>query len=66
MKSPNSAPGEDGLLYGILYKLPSLHHVLATLFTKMNESCWLQPRWLGALWFWLIKEARLMIRANLG
>ncbi len=45
MKSPNSAPGEDGLLYGILYKLPSLHHVLATLFTKMNESCLAPASW---------------------
>ena len=45
MKSPNSAPGEDGLLYGILLKLPSLHHILPTLFTKMNVSCLAPASW---------------------
>ena len=45
MKRPNSSPGEDGLLYGILYRLPSLHHILATLLTKMNESCLAPASW---------------------
>ena len=37
-KAPNKSPGEDGLLYGVLLRLPSIHHVLATLFTRTNES----------------------------
>ena len=31
----NSASGPDGIPYGILTKLPSTHHVLATLYTKV-------------------------------
>ena len=34
-KKPTSAPGPDGLMYGMLRKLPSTHHILATLFTKL-------------------------------
>ena len=34
-KKPTSAPGPDGIMYGILRKLPATHHVLATVFTKM-------------------------------
>ena len=37
-KSPNKAPGEDGVLYGVLLRLPSIHHILATLYTRTNES----------------------------
>ena len=44
-KSPNTAPGEDGLLYGVLEKLPSVHHFLATLYTKTNESCLAPSSW---------------------
>ena len=40
-----SAPGPDGIPYGILLKLSSTHKVLATLFTKVLQhgappSCW--------------------------
>ena len=34
-KSSNSAPGPDGISYGILKKLPSIHHFLATLYSKL-------------------------------
>ena len=34
-KKPTSAPGEDGIMYGILRKLPSSHLFLATMFTKL-------------------------------
>ena len=37
-KSPNTCPGEDGLLYGILAKLPTTHHFLATLYNKTDKS----------------------------
>ena len=37
-KKATSAPGPDGLMYGILKNLPCTHHVLATLFTKMLSS----------------------------
>ena len=44
-KSPNTAPGEDGLLYGVLAKLPSVQHILATLYTRTNESCLAPASW---------------------
>ena len=34
-RSSNSAPGPDGISYGILKKLPSIHHFLATLYSKL-------------------------------
>ena len=34
----NSSPGPDGIPYSILLKLPTLHHTLATLFTKVLHS----------------------------
>ena len=34
-KKATSAPGDDGLLYGLLRNLPSTHHFMATLFTKI-------------------------------
>ena len=48
-KSPNTAPGEDGLLYGVLAKLPSIHHFLATLYSKINESCVAPESWATSL-----------------
>ena len=41
----NSAPGPDGITYGILLKLTAAHKPLATLFSKILESgappsCW--------------------------
>ena len=32
----NSAPGPDGVLFSVLLKLESTHHILATLFTKVQ------------------------------
>ncbi len=37
-KSSTSAPGPDGMLYGFIKKLPSTHHILATLFSKLLVS----------------------------
>ena len=37
-KAPNTLSGEDQLLYGVLARLPSVHHFLATLYTKTHES----------------------------
>ncbi len=37
-KNATSAPGPDGLMYGVLRKLPSTHHLLATLFSKLLVS----------------------------
>ena len=37
-KSATSAPGEDGLLYGVLKNLPSTHHFLDTEYNKIDES----------------------------
>ena len=34
-KSSRSAPGPDGITYGILKKLPCVHHILATLYNKL-------------------------------
>ena len=48
-KAPNTAPGEDGLVYGVLAKLPSVHHFLATLYTKTNESCLAPAAWATSL-----------------
>ena len=41
-KSSTSAPGEDGIMYGVLAKLPSTHYFLATLYNKL-ESCGSAP-----------------------
>ncbi len=37
-KSSTSAPGPDGILYGLLKNLPSTHHFMATLFSKILVS----------------------------
>ncbi len=37
-KNATSAPGPDGLLYGILRKLPATHHFMGTLFSKLIIS----------------------------
>ena len=37
-KSPNSCPGDDEILYGFLTRLPSTHHLLATMFTMIRKS----------------------------
>ncbi len=34
-KSSGSAPGPDGISYAVLKKLPCLHHILATLYSKL-------------------------------
>ena len=33
----SSSPGPDGIRYGILHNLPSTHHIMATLFTKVLQ-----------------------------
>ena len=42
-KSATSAPGPDGIMYGILRKLPATHHILATIFTKLLNT-WDPPQ----------------------
>ena len=37
-KNATSAPGPDGIVYGIIKKLPSTHLILSTLFSKLLES----------------------------
>ena len=44
-KEKNSAPGLDGVVYEYILKLPYLHQVLATTFTKIRDEgvapdCW--------------------------
>ena len=36
-KSATSAPGEDGVMYGVLAKMPSTHYFLATLYNKLDR-----------------------------
>ena len=44
-KSPNTAPGEDGILFGVLAKLPCLQHILATLYNKTDDSSLAPASW---------------------
>jgi hypothetical protein len=44
-----STPGPDGIPYGILLKLQSSHHLLATLFNKVLESGQPPPSWSESL-----------------
>ena len=37
-KNADTAPGEDGLLCGVLARLPSVHHFLATLYNKIDAE----------------------------
>jgi len=37
-KKATSAPGPDGLMYGLFNKLPATQHFMGTLFTKIMES----------------------------
>ena len=41
----NSAPGPDGLSYGVLSKLDSTHLILATLFNKVQTLGSAPPSW---------------------
>ena len=36
-KSATSAPGEDGIMYGVLAKMPSTHYFLATLYNRLDS-----------------------------
>ena len=65
-KAPNKAPGEDGLLYGVLLRLPSIHHILATLFTRTNESNLAPASGRRAQWSWHTKEVTRKIPISLG
>ena len=44
-KSPSTAPGEDGLMNGVLAKMPSVHHFLATHYNKTQESSLAPSLW---------------------
>ena len=60
-KNATSAPGPDGLLYGILRKLPATHHFMGTMFSKLLLSG--DP----AVEFPLfIRQMTLMIQVTLG
>ena len=48
-KTPNTVPGEDGLLYGVLARLPSVHHFLATLYTKTHETSVAPASWANSI-----------------
>ena len=48
-KAANTAPGEDGVLFGVLARLPTLHHVLATLYTRTTESSLAPASWANSL-----------------
>ncbi|XP_041466188.1 uncharacterized protein LOC121416780 [Lytechinus variegatus] len=48
-KKSKSAPGDDGIMYGILRNLPTTHRFMATLFTKIltegdPPECWKNSR----------------------
>ena len=42
--SSTSSPGEDGISYAILKRLPSCHHFLATLYSKTLLMSWESPQ----------------------
>ena len=44
-KCNNSAPGEDGIVYGYLKKMPFLHKVLATAFTFIRDNGEAPEQW---------------------
>ena len=48
-KSPTTAPGEDDLLYGVLAKLPAVHHFLATHYNKTQASSLAPKVWAGSI-----------------
>ena len=41
--------GEDGVLFGVLAKLPNLQHILATLYNKTDESSLAPASWASSL-----------------
>ena len=40
-----TAPGEDGLMFGVFSKLPSSHHFLATLYNKVDKQTIAPTSW---------------------
>ena len=54
-KKSDTTPGEDGLLYGILSKLPSTHWFLATLYNKIDEDGIAPSSWTGCLLTLILK-----------
>ena len=48
-KSATSAPGEDGLMYGVLKNLPATHHFLATLYNKIEECDIAPDAWANSI-----------------
>ena len=52
-----SSPGPDGIKYGILFNLPSTHHILATLFNKVLATGAVPESW-GEIILKLIHKKR--------
>ena len=46
-KRPYTTPGEDGLPFGVLSSLPSVHHFLATLYNKIDTQGSAPSSWAG-------------------
>ena len=44
-KKSSSSPGPDGIPYGFLKNLPSIHHILATLFNRLIEKSQVPSAW---------------------
>ena len=43
--SRKSTPGPDGIPYNLLKHLPCIHHLLATIFTRLTETSQVPPCW---------------------
>ena len=43
--SGTAAPGEDGIIYGVLAKMPSTQYFLATLYNKLDKSSIAPNNW---------------------
>jgi hypothetical protein len=44
-KTPDSAPGDDEILYGFLVKMPSTHRFLSTVFTGIRDTSMAPEIW---------------------
>ena len=63
-KTSNSAPGPDGITYGVLKKLPTTHHFLATLYNKVTESGLPPPSWCDSRITLIHKKGETNIPSN--
>ena len=57
-KKSTSAPGPDGITYGILRKLPSTHHFLATLYSRIIRNSPQTPT------LWQLSNVSLIYKRN--